>query len=113
MNGSERQRLKDIVAWQLMGDVNDEQEKWRDDAIRNSQSVALLERRIRLALGHADERGLAQWIKLLPLENQNKEEWRYWQANILLAQGNKSEGEAILRKLMEGRGFYPMVAAQN
>ncbi|MBS9424612.1 murein transglycosylase [Photorhabdus caribbeanensis] len=113
MNASEHQRLKDIVAWQLMGDVSDEQEKWRDDAIRDSQSVALLERRIRLALGHADEHGVAQWIKLLPLKNQNKEEWRYWQANILLVQGNKSEGEAILRKLTESRGFYPMVAAQK
>ncbi|AKH62840.1 MULTISPECIES: murein transglycosylase [Photorhabdus] len=113
MNDSERQRLKDIVAWQLMGDVNDEQEKWRDDVIRDSQSVSLLERRVRLALGHADEPGLAQWIKLLPLANQNKEEWRYWRANLLLAQGNKSEGEAILRKLTEGRGFYPMVAAQR
>ncbi|RAX01330.1 MULTISPECIES: murein transglycosylase [unclassified Photorhabdus] len=113
MNASERQRLKDIVAWQLMGDVSDEQEKWRDDAIRGSQSVALLERRVRLALGHADKRGLAQWIKLLPLEDQGKEEWRYWRANILLAQGNKSEGEAILRKLIEGRGFYPMAAAQK
>ncbi|ERT13364.1 murein transglycosylase [Photorhabdus temperata] len=113
MNDSERQRLNDIVAWQLMGDVNDEQEKWRDDVIRDSQSVSLLERRVRLALGHADEPGLAQWIKLLPLANQNKEEWRYWRANILLAQGNKSEGEAILRKLTEGRGFYPMVAAQR
>ncbi|WP_445373886.1 murein transglycosylase [Photorhabdus tasmaniensis] len=113
MNDSERQRLKDIVAWQLMGDVNDEQEKWRDDVIRDSQSVSLLERRVRLALGHADEPGLAQWIKLLPLANQNKEEWRYWRANILLEQGNKSEGEAILRKLTEGRGFYPMVAAQR
>ncbi|WP_445495125.1 murein transglycosylase [Photorhabdus sp. SF281] len=113
MNDSERQRLKDIVAWQLMGDVNDAQEKWRDDVIRDSQSVSLLERRVRLALGHADESGLVQWIKLLPLATQNKEEWRYWRANILLAQNNKSEGEAILRKLTEGRGFYPMVAAQR
>ncbi|KAA1195325.1 murein transglycosylase [Photorhabdus heterorhabditis] len=113
MNESERQRLKEIVAWQLMGNVTYEQEKWRDDVIRDTQSVSLLERRVRLALGNADERGLDQWIKLLPSENQNKEHWRYWRANILLAQGKKSAGEAILRKLTEGRGFYPMVAAQK
>ncbi|WP_434526916.1 murein transglycosylase [Photorhabdus asymbiotica] len=113
MNESEHQRLKEIVAWQLMGDVTYEQEKWRDDVIRDTQSVSLLERRVRLALGNADERGLEQWIKLLPLEIQNKDQWRYWRASILLAQGKKSAGEAILRKLIEGRGFYPMVAAQK
>ena len=30
-----------------------------------------------------------------------------------MAQGRKEEAEEILRKLMQQRGFYPMVAAQR
>lgn len=39
-------------------DVTDEQAKWRDDAIMRSQSTTLVERRVRMALGTGDRRGL-------------------------------------------------------
>lgn len=39
-------------------DVTDEQAKWRDDAIMRSQSTSLIERRVRMALGTGDRRGL-------------------------------------------------------
>ncbi len=43
----------------LMGnDVTDAQAKWRDDAIMRSQSTSLIERRVRMALGMGDRRGL-------------------------------------------------------
>ncbi|MBC8944935.1 putative transglycosylase signal peptide protein [Xenorhabdus indica] len=113
MNNLERQRLKDIVAWQLMGDITPEQAKWRDNAIQDSHSSALIERRTRLALRDADEKGLAEWLNLLPKNVLQKDEWQYWRAIVLLNTGKKKEGDAILRKLMEHRGFYPMVAAQK
>ncbi|MDX7999018.1 murein transglycosylase [Xenorhabdus sp. Reich] len=113
MNNTEQQQLKDIVAWQLMGNITPEQEKWRDDAIRDSQSVKLLERRARLALRDENYAELEQWLNRLSKTALQQDEWQYWSAIILLNKGQTAEGNAILRKLTEHRGFYPMVAAQK
>lgn len=59
LNDDQTQELRDIVAWRLMGtDVTDEQARWRDDAVMRSNSVSLVERRVRMALGTGDRRGL-------------------------------------------------------
>ncbi|OTA21422.1 putative transglycosylase signal peptide protein [Xenorhabdus beddingii] len=113
MNDSEHQQLKDIVAWQLMGDITPEQAKWRDETIQDSQSAQLIERRARLALREGDYTGLGKWLSLLPKTNLQQDEWQYWSAMILFNQGKKTEGKAILRNLTGHRGFYPMVAAQK
>ncbi|PHM47591.1 putative transglycosylase signal peptide protein [Xenorhabdus miraniensis] len=113
MNDTERQQLKDIVAWQLMGDVTPEQAKWRDEVIQNSQSAKLLERRARLALRDDNYAELEKWLLLLPKTSLQQDEWQYWSAMTLLSQGMNKEGNTILRKLTEHRGFYPMVAAQK
>ncbi|WP_272578205.1 MULTISPECIES: murein transglycosylase [unclassified Providencia] len=113
MNMAETQKLKDSIAWQYMGDVTPEQANWRDEVISETDSTALKERRVRLALGTGDKAGVAKWLKQLPTDAKNKEEWQYWQAITLIDEGKKAEGETILRQLMDGRGFYPMVAAQK
>lgn len=47
------------------------------------------------------------------MEAKEKDEWRYWQADLLLERGRDDEAKAILRSLMQQRGFYPMIAAQR
>jgi hypothetical protein len=42
------------------------------------------------------------------MEAKEKDEWRYWQADLLLERGRDDEAKAILRSLMQQRGFYPM-----
>ncbi|APG16448.1 murein transglycosylase [Kosakonia radicincitans] len=107
------QTLRDIVAWRLMGnDVTSEQARWRDDAVMRSQSTSLLERRVRMAIGVGDRRGLNTWLSRLPMEAKEKDEWRYWQADLLLERGRDEEAKSILHALMQQRGFYPMAAAQ-
>ena len=114
MSDSEKLALEEAIAWRLMGsDVTAEQAAWRDSVILRSHTTSLLERRVRMALGAGDQRGLATWLARLPEEAQQKDEWRYWRASVLIDQGRRSEGEAILRSLMQARGFYPMVAAQK
>ncbi|MGM3182757.1 murein transglycosylase [Dickeya oryzae] len=114
MRPQERQSMEDDVAWRLMSsDATDEQARWRDAVILRSASAPLLERRVRMALGQGDRVGLAQWMARLPAEVQQKDEWRYWRAVLLLEQGQKQEGENQLRELMKTRGFYPMAAAQK
>ena len=114
LNDEQTQELRDIVAWRLMGnDVTDEQAIWRDDAIMRSNSTSLVERRVRMALGTGDRRGLNTWLARLPMEAKEKDEWRYWQADLLLERGRDAEAKEILHQLMQQRGFYPMVAAQR
>ncbi|WP_288653816.1 MULTISPECIES: murein transglycosylase [Pantoea] len=114
MSQAEEQDLKEAVVWRMMGaDLTSEQARWRDAVVMNSESTALIERRVRLALSESDRRGLNTWIARLPLEAKEKDEWQYWQADLLIAQGRKEEADEILRKLMQQRGFYPMVAAQR
>lgn len=114
LNEEQTQELRDIVAWRLMGtDVTDEQARWRDDAIMRSNSTSLVERRVRMALGTGDRRGLNTWLARLPMDAKEKDEWRYWQADLLLERGREDEAKAILHALMQQRGFYPMAAAQR
>ncbi len=114
LNEEQTQELRDIVAWRLMGtDVTDEQARWRDDAIMRSNSTSLVERRVRMALGTGDRRGLNTWLARLPMEAKEKDEWRYWQADLLMDRGRDDEAKEILHTLMQQRGFYPMAAAQR
>ncbi|WP_435955336.1 murein transglycosylase [Dryocola sp. BD626] len=106
--------LKETVAWRFMGnDVTPEQASWRDDVIMRSQSTSLVERRVRMALGAGDRAGLNTWLARLPMEAKEKDEWRYWQADLLLERGREDEAKEILHSLMQQRGFYPMIAAQR
>ncbi len=112
LNDDQTQNLNDIVAWRLFGnDITDEQARWRDDVIMRSGSDSLIERRIRMALGTGDRAGLNTWLARLPMEAKSREEWQYWQADLLLERGRDDEAREILHGLMKGRGFYPMAAA--
>ncbi|TKI08693.1 murein transglycosylase [Martelella alba] len=114
MSPDQQQVMQERVAWQLMGaNVTPEQAAWRDNVILSGHSTALLERRIRMSLGQGDMKDVAVWLARLPEAAQQKDEWRYWRAVLLLNQGRRDEGEPILRALMQERGFYPMVAAQK
>jgi len=114
LNDSQAQELRDTVAWRLMGnDITAEQAAWRDDAIMRSESTSLVERRVRMALGTGDRNGLNTWLARLPMEAKEKDEWRYWQADLLMERGRETEAKEILHSLMQQRGFYPMVAAQR
>ncbi|MBV4368976.1 murein transglycosylase [Erwinia sp. BNK-24-b] len=114
MSEQQEQELDEAVAWRLMDNsVTTEQARWRDNVVMRSDSDSLIERRIRMALGNNDRRGMNTWIARLPVEAKQKDEWQYWQADLLLEQGRKEEADKILRSLMQERGFYPMVAAQR
>ncbi|MBF6639104.1 murein transglycosylase [Rouxiella silvae] len=114
MDDSDRLALEEAVAWRYMGnDATPEQAAWRDNVILRSHSTSLVERRIRMSLASGDRKGLARWMQQLPADAMQEDEWRYWHASVLMDQGKRAEAESILRTLMQGRGFYPMAAAQK
>lgn len=113
MRDSERLALEESVAWRLMGtDANPEQARWCDGFILRGHSTALLERRIRMSLGQGNKQEVRAWLERLPEEDRQKDEWRYWRGMLLMDAGHRSQGEALLRPLMQARGFYPMAAAE-
>lgn len=107
--------LEKNIAGRLMNNgVGSKDAAWRDNIIKKSNDVSLMERRIRLALISGNDKDLAAWLAQLPAEAKQKEEWRYWQAYLWLnTKSKRAEGEKILQDMMKGRGFYPMVAAQK
>lgn len=107
MSHLQQQQLKEDIAWQLFGDVTLTQAKWRDSVIQHSSSISLRERRVRLALASNDMHSLAQWLKRLPKESRNKEEWQYWQAITLIAQGKHSQGKRYYSIWSSDADFIP------
>lgn len=112
--GDQRQVMEDAIVWRLMGnDASPADARWRDGIVQNSNNGALVERRVRLALGGGDRQEVRFWLSRLPQDVRGKDEWRYWNASMLIDDGKRTEGESILRELIRERGFYPMVAAQK
>lgn len=111
---SQQQLLKEMIAWQWMDkNLAPDQKLWRDEVIILSNSEALKERRLRLALSENDYREVKHWLARLPNAAKQKQEWRYWQAVLLEEAEKTEEAKAILSSLASERGFYPMVAAQR
>lgn len=114
MESSQKQRLEDALAWSLIGNnVSYDDSRWRDDVIKRSKDGELVERRVRMALATGNSSEIRTWLDILPPDVRDKDEWRYWRASLLIDEGKKDEGEAILRQMVKLRGFYPMAAAQK
>ncbi|QIQ20672.1 murein transglycosylase [Zophobihabitans entericus] len=110
----QEQSLTEYIAGRYFGtDATPAQVKWRDNVISDSKNVSLIERRIRLALLGGEKEELAKWLNVLPTSAKQKDEWQYWQAQLLYRESKTSEGDTILKKLAQGRGFYPMLSAEH
>ncbi len=109
LNEDQIQELRDIVARRLMGnDVTDEQAKWRDDAIMRSQSTSLIERRVRMALGTGDRRGLntgwrvCLWKRKRKMNGVTGRRIYCWNADVKLKQRDFASTHATAWFLPDG-----------
>lgn len=85
-------------------------QQWRDKTLSTLKDDTLSERRIRMAI--REKADITPWLASLSATAQNKEEWRYWQAQLLKQQGKTEQAETILQGLQQRpRGFYPILAA--
>ncbi len=116
LNEDQTQELRDIVAWRLMGsDVTEEQAIWRDDA---NHAFAVHARWWSGGYGWRWGRAIAMastpgW-RVCSMEAKEKgRNGATGRTDLLLERGRDEEAQAILRSLMQQRGFYPMVAAQR
>lgn len=113
LTSDQRQQLSDYTAFRLINTDSSELIAWRDKAISTTKNSDLLERRIRLALQHADWKGVEKWIEKLPSSKKEDLRWQYWLARAELAQGRNQAGEQRLESILGQRHFYSVVAAQT
>ncbi|OCG06993.1 hypothetical protein A9G13_08385 [Gilliamella sp. wkB178] len=114
LNETEQSLLQKSLANSYFNDsVTNDQIKWRDDYIAKSHDTTLIEKRIRLAISENNYTDISYWLDLLPSEAKTKEDWQYWQAQVLINNNQKNEANTILQTLTNNRGFYGMVSAQQ
>lgn len=100
-NEDQIQELCDIVVWCLMGsDVIEEQVIWCDDVIMCLQFMLLVEWWVWMVLGMGDCYGFNIWLVCLLMEVKEKDEWCYWQVDLLLECGRDEEVQVIFCLLM-------------
>lgn len=107
------QKLADYIALRLINTDSDSLANWRDKQTENSSSDTLIERRIRLAIQHADWQGVTDWIAILPEESQASLRWQYWLGRSELALGKRSAGKQRMEAIIGQRNFYSVAAAKE
>jgi soluble lytic murein transglycosylase len=73
----------------------------------------LQELRIREALSKKAWNLALEWIEALPEELGSQENWRYWRAKILAAQGRPNEATALFDELAKERSYHGFLAADH
>ncbi|WP_428771190.1 murein transglycosylase [Vibrio sp.] len=103
--------LADYIAGYLFDAENANSIAWRDQTIAQSSSVALIERRVRLAIQQADWSDVAKWINRLPEQARSNLRWQYWLGRSELNSGKRGQGVQRLEALLGQRNFYSVAAA--
>jgi len=80
---------------------------------KKSENKSLREWRIRVALQKSDWKTTLHWIKQLPKQEQQAENWRYWRARALLLTGEQVKAHKILDKLSLERSYYGFLSADR
>lgn len=105
------QEMAEYIAFRLINTDSVELATWRDQVLSHSKREELLERRVRLAIQHADWQGVQDWITKLPLQKKNSVRWQYWQGRSEIELGEVVSGKNRLKKLLGQRNFYSVAAA--
>ncbi|MBD1575373.1 transglycosylase SLT domain-containing protein [Vibrio sp. S11_S32] len=98
------------TSW-LVNTDSDKLAAWRDAQIKQGGSVAMIERRARLAVQHNDWQGVSYWVGLLPQKMQSTTRWQYWLGRVEFAQGKDKQAKQRLTKILGQRDFYSVAAA--
>ena len=108
---TDAQELADYITFRLINTSNQALIRWRDSKIATSNNRSLVERRARLAIQHADWKGLQNWISLLPDDAQQSLRWQYWLGRSEIETGQQVAGQQRLESIVGKRNFYSVAAA--
>lgn len=102
---------KQVIA-QIFDSTHLEIQQWRDKELMQLKDDPLTERRIRLAI--REKQPIEPWLNQLSSHAANKEEWCYWNGKLWQQKGKLKQAHEIWQSLLAtGRGFYPILAAQE
>lgn len=113
LNKETSQKLADYIAFRLINTDSEELAKWRDTQIATSSSTVLIERRVRLAIQHADWESVANWIQKLPQSKQESLRWQYWLGRSEMEVGSRTAGKQRMEAIIGQRNFYSVAAAKE
>lgn len=113
LDATTQQTLADYLSFRLINTDSQTLANWRDGQISRSSNIALLERRVRLAIQFADWQGVAQWIARLPEESQQSLRWQYWLGRSEIELGQQLKGHQRMEDLIGQRNFYSVAAAKE
>jgi soluble lytic murein transglycosylase len=89
-----------------------------DDLLRssiNTETISLVENRIRKALAKLDWASVRYWIKKLPATNQETDRWKYWiaRAEEKLSPEDTGVSDNKFQQLAKERSFFGYLAADR
>jgi soluble lytic murein transglycosylase len=89
-----------------------------DDLLRssiNTETISLVENRIRKALAKLDWASVRYWIKKLPATNQETDRWKYWiaRAEEKLSPEDTGASDNKFQQLAKERSFFGYLAADR
>ncbi|MFZ7130420.1 transglycosylase SLT domain-containing protein [Avibacterium avium] len=112
LSPAQTQGWQSALLSQLFDSENPSIQQWRDATLKTLKEDKQTERRIRVAL--REKADIQPWLNLLSEQGKQKDEWRYWQGEVLFQQGKTAQATQIWQQMQQNaRGFYPMLAAQR
>ena len=113
LNAGETQRVAASVAWYSV--IRDEQDNqpWLDQWLENSDSLRLLEQRIRSAIRQQDWPAVAHWIDRLPAAERDSARWHYWMARSLESRQQADKASEHFARAARKRSFWGFLAAER
>ena len=99
------------LAW-IRQDYPDTLAKLKGFSVR-SEDHKMHELRIREALAKKAWLQALTWIQALPAELRSKENWRYWNARMLLETGDSGQANDLFHALAKQRSYHGFLAADR
>lgn len=105
--------IKQAIVFSLLFEKNDVPKDYIDSNLPTVGTEAMYKQRVRMAVWDKDYAAIEKYLKYLPEEMQQEDNYMYWRAIALDKLGKKGEAEAIWRKLASERSFYGYMAAEK
>lgn len=87
--------------------------KWLNQVPNIYTNQAVHESRVRASLIKEDWTTVLHWLKNLPPDLSQAEEWKYWQARALEKVGRTHESLPLLTQLSSSRSYYGFLASKH